>query len=264
MPGLPNRGEMTIQDAAATAIIRAENVSLVIAGETILSAINLAVAAGESVTLVGPNGAGKTMLLRVLMGLAPATTGVVTRRPGLRVGYLPQFLVPDPILPMDVRRFIGVGSATSPSRRAEALAEVGIGALSHRPIHELSGGEMRRAMLARALLREPDVLVLDEPVQGVDLAGQVELYGRIALAREKSGCAVLMVSHDLNMVMAATDRVICLNRHVCCEGAPESVRGHAEYRALFGDAADDLAVYTHRHDHSHGAAGEVVPLEAHE
>ena len=264
MPNLPNRGEMTIYDGATQAIIRAENVSLVMAGEPILSAINLAVAPGESVTVVGPNGAGKTMLLRVLMGLIPATTGVVTRRPGLRVGYLPQSLVPDPILPMDVRRFIGVGSGTSSSRRAEALAEVGIGGLSHRPIHELSGGEMRRAMLARALLREPDVLVLDEPVQGVDLAGQVELYGRIARAREISGCAVLMVSHDLNLVMAATDRVICLNRHVCCEGAPESVRGHAEFRKLFGDQAEGLAVYTHHHDHAHDAAGEVVPLEAHE
>jgi zinc transport system ATP-binding protein len=242
-------------------ILRADNISLVLGSKAILSGVDFAVEPQENVTLVGPNGAGKTMLLRVLMGLVAPTSGVVTRRSGLRVGYLPQVLVPDPTLPMDVRRFVGIGSDASQSRRSQALDEVGIGDLSHRPIHELSGGEMRRAMLARALLRDPEILVLDEPAQGVDLAGQLELYERISRAKTDQGSAVLMVSHDLNLVMVATDRVICLNHHVCCEGAPDSVRGNAEFRALFGDDVEGLAVYTHHHDHAHGADGEVVPLE---
>ncbi len=260
MPHLP-RGTLAMDSGTPQSVLRAENVSLVLGAQSILSGVDLAVAPGESVTLVGPNGAGKTMLLRVLMGLVAPTSGVVARRSGLRVGYLPQTLAPDPILPMDVRRFVGIGSDASQSRRSQALDEVGIGDLSRRPLHELSGGEMRRAMLARALLRDPEILVMDEPVQGVDLAGQVELYDRIAKVKTDNGSAVLMVSHDLNLVMAATDRVICLNHHVCCEGAPESVRGNAEYRALFGDDVESLAVYTHHHDHAHRADGEVVPLE---
>ncbi|MBT3395617.1 MAG: metal ABC transporter ATP-binding protein [Alphaproteobacteria bacterium] len=255
-----------MHSGAAEPILGAENVSLVLGDHSILSGVDLAVAPGESVTLVGPNGAGKTMLLRVLMGLVPPTSGVVTRKPGLRVGYLPQTMIADATLPMDVQRFVAIGTSASKARRSKALEDVGLGALSRRPIHDLSGGEMRRAMLARALLRDPDILVLDEPVQGVDLPGQVELYDRIAKAKSDRGCAVLMVSHDLNLVMAATDRVICLNHHICCEGAPDSVRDHAEYRALFGDEVDGLAVYTHHHDHAHGADGEVVPIDqaAHE
>jgi len=260
VPNLP-RGTLAMQPGTPQSILRAENVSLILGAQSILSGVDLAVAPGESVTLVGPNGAGKTMLLRVLMGLVAPTSGVVTRRSGLRVGYSPQTLAPDPILPMDLRRFVGIGSDASQSHRSQALDEVGIGDLSHRPIHELSGGEMRRAMLARALLRDPEILVLDEPVQGVDLAGQVELYERISRAKTDQGSAVLMVSHDLNLVMVATDRVICLNHHVCCEGAPDSVRGNAEFRALFGDDVEGLAVYTHHHDHAHGADGEVVPLK---
>lgn len=242
-------------------LLSASEVSLVIGELTILESVSLSVAQGESVTIVGPNGAGKSMLLRVLLGLVPATTGTVTRRPRLRIGYLPQTLVPDPILPMNVGRFIRIGSGAAADQGHQMLAEMGIEHLVSRPIHDLSGGELRRAMLARALLRQPELLVLDEPVQGVDLAGQVELYERIAQAGAARGRAVLMVSHDLHLVMAATDRVICLNRHVCCEGEPESVRGHAEYQALFGPEVTGLAVYTHHHDHLHGAEGEVVPLE---
>lgn len=260
MPVLP-RVTLAMQSGIPQLVLRAENLSLILGSKHILSGVDLAVASGESVTLVGPNGAGKTILLRVLMGLVVPTFGVVTRRPGLRVGYLPQTLVPDPILPMDVRRFVGIGSDASQSRRSEALNDVGIENLSRLPVHELSGGEVRRAMLARALLRDPEILVLDEPVQGVDFAGQMELYERIAKAKADQGCAVLMVSHDLNLVMAATDRVICLNHHVCCQGTPESVRGHAEYQALFGNDVESLAVYTHHHDHVHGTSGKVVPFE---
>jgi zinc transport system ATP-binding protein len=242
-------------------VIQADNISLVIGGLAILESVSLSVEPAESVTIVGPNGAGKSLLLRVLLGLMPATTGTVTRQPGLRIGYLPQTLFPDPILPMNVSRFISIGSRTGSAQSLKMLEEVGIEHLVDRPIHDLSGGELRRAMLARALLREPEILVLDEPVQGVDLTGQVELYERISRARSSRGCAVLMVSHDLHLVMASTDRVICLNRHICCQGAPESVRGHAEYQALFGPEVSSLAVYTHHHDHAHGAEGEVVPLD---
>ena len=202
------------------------------------------------------------MLLRVLLGLVAPTSGTVTRRPGLRVGYLPQVIAPDPILPMDILRFVGVGNRARVDRRLRGLEEVGIGHLAGRPVHELSGGELRRAMLARALLREPEILVLDEPVQGVDVGGQLDLYRRITRVGAARRYAVLMVSHELCLVMAATDRVVCLNRHVCCEGAPESVQGHPEYRAMFGAGAEGLAVYTHSHDHVHGPSGQVVPPEA--
>jgi zinc transport system ATP-binding protein len=227
----------------------------------VLDRIDVSVAPGEIVTLIGPNGAGKTTLVRVLLGLQPADAGVVRRKPGLRLGYLPQRLSIDPTLPLTVRRFLRLTANGSTDVDA-LLDEVGARSCSPQQLAELSGGELQRVLLARALAREPELLVLDEPVQGVDFAGQIELYRLIAHLRDRRGCGILMVSHDLHLVMSATDRVLCLNQHLCCSGAPEAVSRHPEYLRLFGPrAAAELAVYTHHHDHRHTPSGEVVPVE---
>jgi zinc transport system ATP-binding protein len=223
-----------------------------------LQHVDLAVAPGEIVSLIGPNGAGKTTLVRIMLGLVKPRAGTVLRRPGLRIGYMPQQFRLEPSLPMTVRRFLGLGGADR-AAIGRALFEVGAEAIADHPLLGLSGGETQRVLLARALVREPTLLVLDEPVRGVDIGGQVELYELVAQIRRRRGCSVLMISHDLHLVMAATDRVICLNRHVCCAGRPEAVSAHPEYLALFGAAAARrIAVYTHHHDHAHGLAGEVV------
>ncbi|MEQ8249023.1 MAG: zinc ABC transporter ATP-binding protein ZnuC [Alphaproteobacteria bacterium] len=229
-------------------------------GHAVLDAVDLTLRRGELTTLIGPNGSGKTTLVRLLLGLERPNEGSVTAVEGLRVGYVPQVLHVDESLPITVRRFLALGG----SQKAEietALAEVGASHVIGAPLQTISGGEMRRVLLARALLREPDLLVLDEPTAGVDLNGQAELYELINTVRRNKNCAVLLISHDLHVVMAATDHVVCLNHHVCCSGAPDAVSEHPEYLALFGPkAARTHAVYTHDHDHAHTVGGDVVPL----
>ena len=226
--------------------------------QVLLSGIDLTVHTGEIVSIIGPNGAGKTTLIRAALGLIAPTLGYVRRRPGLRIGYVPQRLTLNPNLPLTVLRFVGLSGPVPKERRQAALDEVGIGDISETSIHDVSGGEMQRALLARALWREPELLVLDEPAQGVDITGQSELYDLIARLRSERGCGVLMVSHDLHLVMSATDRVVCINQHLCCDGHPEAVSKHPEYVALFGaEAASTLALYHHHHDHTHDAHGHV-------
>ncbi|MDX1593171.1 MAG: zinc ABC transporter ATP-binding protein ZnuC [Gammaproteobacteria bacterium] len=240
-------------------MVACSGLGLTRAGTTLLDSVDLVVHAGEIVTLIGPNGAGKTTLVRLLLGLDAPDRGRVERRPGLRVGYLPQRLAVDPVLPLDVGRLLTLTRSAPETDRRRVLREVGVPHLLHSPVQRLSGGEMQRVLLARALLGDPDLLVLDEPTQGIDFNGQVELYRLVEGLRDRRGCGVLMVSHDLHLVMAATDRVLCLNRHVCCHGEPESVRAHPEYQALFGPRiAADLAVYAHHHDHAHALSGEVA------
>ncbi len=224
-----------------------------------LSKIDLAVDQGEIVTLIGPNGAGKSTLVRVILGLLEPSAGRLWRRPGLRIGYLPQRIAIDPVLPLTVRRFLALAGRRCEAEIGAVLEEVAAAGLIERSLHGLSGGEFQRVLLARALLRRPHLLVLDEPVQGVDFGGQIALYELIGRLRKRHGMGVLMVSHDLHLVMAATDRVVCLNRHVCCSGAPEAVSRNPAYVALFGPAAAQrLAVYSHDHDHEHDLKGEVV------
>ena len=230
-------------------------------GRVILHEVDLAIEPGQIITVIGPNGAGKTTLIRVLLGLMRPSAGRVSVRRGLRIGYMPQRLQVDEVLPLTVRRFLGLAGRFGRARIAAALGEVGAAALIDQPVQKVSGGELQRVLLARAILREPELLVLDEPAQGVDVAGQGELYQLIARIRKRHGCAVLMVSHDLHLVMEAADSVICLNQHVCCTGHPEAVSRHPEYIKLFGEIETrGLAFYAHDHDHSHGLHGEVLPL----
>lgn len=225
-----------------------------------LTQVDLVVEAGEIVTLIGPNGAGKSTLVRAVLGLIAPSAGRVWRRPGLRIGYLPQRMAIDPVLPLTVGRFLALARAGSATKVEAALDQVAAAALADQSIHELSGGEFQRVLLARTLMRDPELLVLDEPVQGVDFSGQIALYDLIGRLRARFGLGVLMVSHDLHVVMAATDRVVCLNHHVCCSGAPEAVSRNPEFTALFGEAAArGLAIYSHDHDHEHDLTGAVVP-----
>jgi zinc transport system ATP-binding protein len=224
-------------------------------GETVaLRGVDFAIRRGEIVTVVGPNGSGKTTLLRALVGAIAPSEGAVRRAPGLRVGYAPQRLAIDRTMPLTVERFLALGGARDAAARRAALGRVGIEALGGRQMTQLSGGQFQRALLARALLRRPDLLALDEPTQGLDQPGEASFYRLIEAVRRELGCAVLMVSHDLHVVMSASDRVVCLNGHVCCEGAPAAVSAAPEYRRLFGADADGaLALYRHVHDHAHDA-----------
>lgn len=240
------------------ALIRLDGIAVSFNGQAVLDDVELSVRPGEIVTLIGPNGAGKTTLVRVVLGLLQPERGNVRRTPRLRIGYMPQKLHVDATLPLSVLRFLRLVPGVDRKRALAALAEVGAEQVIDSPLQSISGGEMQRVLLARALLREPQLLVLDEPVQGVDVAGQAELYRLISRLRERHGCGVLMVSHDLHLVMSATDQVVCLNRHVCCSGHPEQVSGDPAFIELFGQDAKSLAVYHHHHDHDHDLHGGVV------
>jgi zinc transport system ATP-binding protein len=233
-------------------LIAAEGLDVRLGKASILTGITLQVRAAEIVTILGPNGSGKSTLLRALLGIVPASGGRVLRQAGLRVGYVPQRLTIDRSLPMTVRRFLSLPVRCSDAQATAALIRVGLPGVERQQMADLSGGQFQRVLLARALLADPQLLVLDEPTQGLDQQGEAAFYRLIAEVRETTGAAVLMVSHDLHVVMAASDRVICLNGHICCEGTPRVVSNAPEYRALFGLGTQGaLALYQHEHDHSH-------------
>jgi len=237
---------------ANDALLSARDVTLNLNGRLILDRVNLDVRRGEIVTVIGPNGAGKSTLVRVMLGLRPLTSGRIERRAKLNVGYVPQQFPQTANVPMDVKRLLSLTLKPSDKDIDRALDETGILHLKAARVPSLSGGELQRALLARALLRKPDLLVLDEPVQSVDFIGEMKLYELISGIRKSHGCGILMVSHDLHMVMAESDHVICLNGHVCCEGGPESVQQDPEFAKLFGpSAARMIAAYAHHHDHDH-------------
>ena len=244
---------------SGTILVEARGVGVHRGGHWLLHDVDVAVARGEVVTLIGPNGAGKTTLVGVLLGLVEPDAGAVRRDGSVSIGYVPQRVHFDPTLPLTVGRLMTLTARRPAKAVADALGETGVGHLLTARVSDLSSGELQRVLLARALMRRPNLLALDEPVQGVDYTGEADLYELIAGIVERRGCGVLMVSHDLHIVMAATNRVVCLNRHVCCTGAPEEVAGHGEFRRLFGPrAAAGAAIYRHVHDHRHDLAGEVA------
>jgi zinc transport system ATP-binding protein len=240
-------------------LLAARALCVSLGGTDILTGVDFSLAAGEIVTVVGPNGSGKTTLLRALIGAIRPTRGTVTRAPGLRVGYVPQRLAVDRAMPLTVDRFLGLAGGDRPARAA-ALERVGLPGLGARQMSALSGGQFQRALLAHALLRAPHVLALDEATQGLDQPGVASFYRLVEQVRRDLGCAVLMVSHDLHVVMGASDRVVCLNGHICCEGAPRVVSGAPEYRALFGLGTEGaLALYRHDPNHRHDHDGRHHP-----
>ena len=233
-------------------LIATHDLRLVLGGQTVLDGVNIAIEKGEIVTIVGPNGSGKSSLLRALIGALKPAKGSITRSPGLRIGYVPQKLQIDASLPLTVQGFLNLPRRQSRDVVKTALQKAGVPDLAEQQMSSLSGGQFQRVLLARALLNTPDILILDEATQGLDQPGAAAFYRQIEDVRREMGCAVLMVSHDLHVVMAASDRVLCLNGHVCCEGTPEIVADAPEYRALFGTGTQGaLALYRHEHTHSH-------------
>jgi len=233
-------------------LIRTQGVGVSVGSRRILRDVDLSVRRREIVTVVGPNGSGKTTLLKVLIGAQPPSEGVVVREAGLKIGYVPQRLAIDQAMPLTVARWLGLSGSTAKESRLQIAERVGISALLEQQMTSLSGGEFQRALLAQALLVRPDLLVLDEPTQGLDQPAVASFYGLIEEVREDLDCAVLMVSHDLHVVMRSSDHVICLNGHVCCQGTPTLVSAAPEYQALFGFGTEGaLALYRHEHDHRH-------------
>ena len=245
--------------AIADPLITGKGLAFRDGAKRILDGVDISIAPSEIVTIVGPNGSGKTTLLRLLIGAVPPSAGQVQKRSDLRIGYTPQRLAPDRTLPLNVDRFLALGEAATRARREEVLAMVGLPCIAGAQLTDLSGGETQRVLLARALLRKPNLLVLDEPTQGLDQPGEAAFYRLIERVRNDTGCAVLIVSHDLHVVMSAADRVICLNGHICCQGTPTLVLDHPEYRRLFGQGSEGaFALYQHEHDHHHHHAHDDV------
>ncbi len=248
-----------LESSAKEVLLEAHNLTVRAEDRNILSGVSLQLTRRQIVTVIGPNGSGKTTLVRTVLGLQAPDSGEVSQKPGLRIGYVPQRIHVDETLPITVDRFLCLAKRSSRARRLEALAEVGAKVIVDTPVQKISGGEMRRVLLARALLRDPELLVLDEPSAGIDINGQADLYALIRNLRDQHNCGVLLVSHDLHLVMAATDHVMCLNHHVCCSGQPDDVSEHPEYLNLFGrDLSRTHAVYVHHHDHRHDLAGDPV------
>ena len=245
-------------NSEARPLVSLSNVGVRRNGRWLVRGVDFSVSRGEIVTLIGPNGSGKSTTVKTAIGVMKADEGKVTRASGLKVGYVPQKLAIDWTLPLTVRRLMTLTGPLSASDMNEALDAVGLSHMRDAEVQHLSGGEFQRALMARAIARKPDLLVLDEPVQGVDFSGEIALYDLIKSIRNASGCGILLISHDLHVVMAETDTVICLNGHVCCRGTPEAVSRSPEYVRLFGSrAAQTLAVYSHHHDHTHLPDGRV-------
>ena len=246
--------------AAGPPLVSGQDLVVRYRGRTVLDRVSIEVHRREVVSLIGPNGAGKTTAVRALLGLIKPDAGAVHHEPGAVVGYVPQKFEQGELLPLTVRRFLAMAGRQSRADAAATLDEVGAASVADQQLSSLSGGELRRVLLARALLRNPDLLVLDEPVQQVDFSGQLAMHQLISRLRDRRGCGILVISHDLHLVLGATDRVVCINGHVCCAGEPEAVSRHPEYISLFGPhAAAALAVYIHSHDHSHGLAVAIPP-----
>jgi len=234
-------------------LITATDIHVSFSGAKVLDGVDVEIAAGEIVTLVGPNGSGKSTLVKVLLGVIRPDSGQVTRMPGLRIGYVPQKLHIDQNLPMSVTRFLSLPTRHAADKLRAVVVRAGIEGLENHQMTALSGGQMQRVLLARALLTDPQLLVLDEPTQGLDQPGEAAFYQLLEQVRREMGVGVFMVSHDLHVVMSASDRVVCLNHHVCCSGTPTVVQNAPEYRALFGTGTHGaLALYQHDHDHHHG------------
>ncbi len=244
------------------ALIRAKGIAVSFDTHQVLHNVDIEIQRGRIVTLIGPNGAGKTTLVRVILGMLQPDHGEVWKQPGLTIGYMPQRLHIEPTMPMSVVRFLQLTGIRQSDVIKSQLEMLQISHLADQQIRKVSGGELQRVLLARALLRQPSLLILDEPAQGVDVSGQAELYSLIDTIAEQHHCGILMISHDLHLVMSTTDEVVCLNHHICCHGKPEQVSHDPAFLSLFGArGADNIAVYTHNHNHSHDIDGRVIEEE---
>jgi zinc transport system ATP-binding protein len=243
-------------------LLRAEDISYSQGKRLILDRVSFELRRAQITTVIGPNGAGKSTLTNIVTGLIDNYSGKIERSPELRIGYLPQKVYVNTLMPLSVERLLRLTRQSSAAEIEQALAQSEVAYLRHRQVRSLSEGELKRVLLARTALGKPDLIVLDEPTAGVDVSGEIRMYQLIGELRDQLQCALLLVSHDLHLVMSQTDQVLCLNQHLCCSGLPESVSQHPEYLALFGQhAAESIAVYAHHHDHEHDVSGA---MEAHE
>ena len=226
-------------------------------GKWLVKGVSLQVEKGKIVTLIGPNGSGKSTTAKIALGIYKNIEGQVEKFTN-NIGYVPQKISIDWTLPLRVKDFMLLTDNLKDDVLDEALTLTGVKHLKDKNLGNLSGGEFQRVLLARAISKKPELLVLDEPVQGVDFTGEIALYELIKKISEKLNCGILLISHDLHTVMTATDHVVCLNGHVCCSGSPKDVARNNEYKALFGEqASQTLSVYEHKHDHEHSNDGEI-------
>jgi zinc transport system ATP-binding protein len=237
-------------------LLRADDISYSQGKRLILDRVSFELRRAQITTIIGPNGAGKSTLTNIVNGLINNYSGKIERSPELRIGYLPQKVYVNTLMPLSVERLLRLTRQSSEAEIEQALAQSEVGYLRQRQVRSLSEGELKRVLLARTTLGKPDLIVLDEPTAGVDVSGEIRMYQMIGELRDQLQCAVLLVSHDLHLVMSQTDQVLCLNQHLCCSGLPESVSQHPEYLALFGrQASESIAVYAHHHDHEHHVSG---------
>lgn len=245
-----------VENMPTELLISAKEISYSSGTKLILDRVSFELYRGQITAIIGPNGAGKSTLTSIVNGLIDNYSGAIARLPGLRIGYLPQKVYVNTLMPLSVERILQLTRSVADSEVDAALAQTEVAYLKHRQVLSLSEGELKRVLLARTTLGKPDLIVLDEPTAGVDVTGELKMYELISEFRKQLQCGILMASHDLHLVMSNTDQVLCLNQHLCCSGLPESVSKHPEFLALFGaQAADSIAVYTHRHDHVHEVSG---------
>ena len=238
-------------------LVKLNNVGIQQNDKWLVKGVSLEVEKGKIVTLIGPNGSGKSTTAKIALGIYKNIEGNVEKFTN-NVGYVPQKISIDWTLPLRVKDFMVLTDSIKDELIDEALSLTGVLHLKEKNLGNLSGGEFQRVLLARAISKKPELLVLDEPVQGVDFTGEIALYELIKKISEKLNCGILLISHDLHTVMSATDHVVCLNGHVCCSGSPKDVARNNEDKALFGEqASQTLAVYEHKHDHEHSIDGKI-------
>ncbi|AIL65631.1 Zinc import ATP-binding protein ZnuC [Rickettsiales bacterium Ac37b] len=235
-------------------VLKLEDVFFSYNKQTVLEKINFTIYSGQIITIIGPNGGGKTTLAKLVLNLLKPNKGTVKLEKNISLGYMPQRISLTHLMPLTVARFLGlsINDRCNHYSIEEIANMLKISYLLNKQIYNLSGGELQKIIFACSLINKPDLLVLDEPIQGIDITGQMEFYTMIERIRDIYKIAILMISHDLYMVMKATNHVICLNKHICCEGTPENISKHSSYIDLFGQhAINKIAVYQHYHDHKH-------------
>ena len=238
-------------------LVKMDNAGVFLDNKWLVKDVSLEIEKGKIITLIGPNGSGKTTTAKMALGLYKNISGKVEKFTE-KIAYVPQKISIEWTLPIRVFDFMNLTSNLKSEEINNALDITGAKHLIDNDLKSLSGGEFQRVLMARAVAKKPDLLVLDEPVQGVDFTGEIELYELIKKISETLKCGILLISHNLHVVMSKTDHVVCLNGHVCCSGTPISVANNKKYQELFGeDVSKILSIYEHKHDHKHSADGSV-------